>query len=143
MKLERSPSSSTWRPSGRSAKTPDFLRPSCRGHYALPPASHLSCSHSFWPSFAQVAYSVSQRSYEIGIRVALGASRPSVVRLMMGQTLALVVCGTLLGIAATAVQALDAPACRRSLVKLCIAALACLLPSWRAIQNRPGHRLRA
>jgi ABC-type antimicrobial peptide transport system permease subunit len=107
-------------------------------------------------TFAQVAYTVSQRSHEIGIRVALGASRASVVGLMMGQTLALIVCGGLLGIAATsgvarflqqvlfAVQPLDVPTLVAApLVMLGIAALACVLPSWRATQTDPAIGLRA
>jgi putative ABC transport system permease protein len=43
--------------------------------------------------YAIVTYSVSQRAREIGIRVALGASRPSIVRLVMGHVVRFVALG--------------------------------------------------
>src|SRR5262249_4258879 len=46
------------------------------------------------------AYAVSQRTREIGIRVALGAGRGSVLRLVFGRTAAIVAIGAGLGIAA-------------------------------------------
>jgi putative ABC transport system permease protein len=49
--------------------------------------------------YAVVLYSVSQRTREIGIRLALGASRSSVVRLVMGHGLRFVVLGLVMGIA--------------------------------------------
>jgi putative ABC transport system permease protein len=51
---------------------------------------------------AVVMYSVSQRSREIGIRVALGASRPQIVRLVMGQGLRFVLIGLVSGVALAA-----------------------------------------
>jgi putative ABC transport system permease protein len=47
--------------------------------------------------YAVVVYSVNQRAREIGIRIALGASRSSIVRLVVGHGLRFVVVGLLLG----------------------------------------------
>jgi ABC-type antimicrobial peptide transport system permease subunit len=47
--------------------------------------------------YGVVAYSVSQRAREIGIRMALGAERRSIYRLVLGGTVWLVAVGTALG----------------------------------------------
>jgi ABC-type antimicrobial peptide transport system permease subunit len=52
--------------------------------------------------YAVVAYSVSQRARELGIRVALGASRSHVVRLLMGHGVRCVLIGVALGMAVAA-----------------------------------------
>jgi predicted permease len=49
--------------------------------------------------YGLVAYNVSRRTREIGIRIALGAARGDVLRLMMGKGMALVAIGTAIGIA--------------------------------------------
>ena len=46
------------------------------------------------------AYSVSQRKQEMGIRLALGASRSRVMRLVSLQALRLILAGSALGVAA-------------------------------------------
>ena len=52
--------------------------------------------------YAVVAYSVSQRARELGIRVALGASRSNIVQLVMGHGIRCVVVGVAFGVAMAA-----------------------------------------
>jgi predicted permease len=106
--------------------------------------------------YSVLAYAVSQRTSEIGIRMALGAQSSQVVRLIMRGGLELVAIGLVLGLAAAAgagrviqtllfdVRPLEpmvyaAVAVTFSLV----AALACLLPSVRASRIDPLVAMRA
>jgi len=50
--------------------------------------------------YGVMAYSVAQRTQEIGIRMALGAARDQVVRMVVGQALRLTLLGCVIGVAA-------------------------------------------
>jgi putative ABC transport system permease protein len=52
-------------------------------------------------AYGVVSYSTAQRTFEIGVRVALGARRWFIFRLVLGQSLRLVLAGLALGLAAS------------------------------------------
>jgi putative ABC transport system permease protein len=106
--------------------------------------------------YGVMALSVTQRTRELGIRMALGAARKDVFRLVLGQGVALVSLGIGLGligaIAASralssmlyGITALDVPAFAIAIISLaCVALLACWLPARRATLVDPIEALRA
>jgi putative ABC transport system permease protein len=105
--------------------------------------------------YGVLSYLTTQRSQEIGIRMALGAERGHVLRLMLGDGLRPALYGLALGLAAGAgavfliqsmlygTQPLD-PAIFAGVAAtlLLMAALACLVPAWRASRIDPMQALR-
>jgi ABC-type antimicrobial peptide transport system permease subunit len=103
-----------------------------------------------------LAYAVTQRTNEIGLRMALGAQREQVVALILCGGLRLVAVGLVLGLVAAigasrlirtllfSVQPLD-PLIYVGVTFLftLIAVLACLIPARRATQVDPIQALRA
>lgn len=106
--------------------------------------------------YAVTAYSVAQRTREIGVRVALGADRAAVVKLVLRQAGAMIAAGVLLGVVAALplvrflsamlfdVQPLD-PAVFSVVAGLVagVALLATFVPARRASQVDPMVALRA
>ena len=105
--------------------------------------------------YGVLAYLVTQRTTEIGIRIALGARREQVLRLMLGDGLRPALYGLVLGLGASVLVTrlmqsmlyqtgtLDpAVFVIVSLILLAVAAAACLLPSWRASRLNPMRALR-
>lgn len=100
--------------------------------------------------YATIAYGVAQRTREIGVRLALGATAPQVFRLIVGEGIALAVVGAVLGtVTAYGLSQLiasqlygvgphDPVALTASIVLLLgTAALACSIPARRAAQVDP------
>jgi predicted permease len=105
--------------------------------------------------YGVMAYAVSQRSNEIGLRIALGASQGSVLRLILGKGLILAVAGLGLGlgisIAGTRLLATmlfrvtpnDPPVYLDVTVLVCLVTLtACYVPARRAASTDPITALR-
>jgi ABC-type antimicrobial peptide transport system permease subunit len=105
--------------------------------------------------YGVMAYSVSQRTHEIGIRMALGAQRRNVVGLILRETMILVGAGVIIGLsAALASTRLIASwlygltpndpltMALAGLLLLTVAALAAYLPARRASRVDPMEALR-
>ena len=105
--------------------------------------------------YGVLSYLTTQRSREIGVRLALGAQREQVVRLILGDGLRTALYGLVLGLAASAgavrlirsmlyeTRPLD-PAIFAAVAAtlLLVAALACLVPAWNASRIDPMQALR-
>jgi len=103
-----------------------------------------------------MAYSVKERTQEIGVRMALGASSASVFRMVLGQALRLVLAGIAAGLLVSApltrflsgllfeVEPLDPTTfAATSVALLTIATLAAYFPARRSMRMAPVDALRA
>ena len=107
-------------------------------------------------TYGVLSYMVTERRREIGVRMALGASRSSVIGLVMKQGLQATVIGVIVGVAGAfavnrtiasllfGVQPTDAGTMAAVIAATStVAALACWLPGWRASRLDPNVVLRA
>ena len=105
--------------------------------------------------FGVLSYIIAQRTTEIGIRIALGAQREQVMRLMLGDGLRPAVIGLVVGLIASAgvarlIQSMlyGTPPVDPgvyvlvSATLLAVAVLACTVPAWRASRVDPMQALR-
>ena len=105
--------------------------------------------------YAVVSYSVRQRTHEIGVRMALGADRPTCMRLVVREGMRLTLIGVALGLAGAlvvgfglshvlyGVRPVDAGVIAGvTALLVAVAALACYLPARRATRVDPMVALR-
>jgi ABC-type antimicrobial peptide transport system permease subunit len=106
--------------------------------------------------FGVLSFMVAQRTTEIGVRIALGAPREQIMRLMLRDGLRPALWGLVLGLGASVgvtrliqsllfgTKPLDVEVfVLVSVTLLLVAALACTLPAWRASRLDPMQALRA
>jgi putative ABC transport system permease protein len=105
--------------------------------------------------FGLMSYSVSRRTQELAIRIALGADRPTVLRLVLGEGLRLTLTGVAIGLAASVamsrvmagyvygIKSTDPLTFATAALLLTLAALAaCYIPARRAMHVDPMRALR-
>ena len=106
--------------------------------------------------YGVIAYQVGQRTHEIGVRMALGARSPELMRMVLGEGVRLTSIGLLLGAGVALLSArwvapllfgvspFD-PLVYAAVIAtlLAVAVAACLVPAWRASRVDPSAALRA
>jgi putative ABC transport system permease protein len=105
--------------------------------------------------FGVTSYTVTERAREVGIRIALGAHPPAVVRAIVGRTLTLAALGTGIGVVVALVAGrvlqnqlfgvtLVDPVTLIAVIATLIASamVASFLPAWRIVKLEPGSALR-
>jgi putative ABC transport system permease protein len=103
-----------------------------------------------------LSYSVARRAPEVGIRMALGATRGSVMGLIVGEGVRMAIVGTIIGLAGAVAAALAMRALLFGVqpfdtlsfalfpaAVIGLAALASFLPARRAVRSHPMNSLRA
>jgi ABC-type antimicrobial peptide transport system permease subunit len=106
--------------------------------------------------YGVISYSVNQRMHEFGLRMALGAKPSDLLRMILGQGLALSIAGAAIGLLCAAgltrllgtllygVKATDPLTFAAvALLALATTTLACYLPARRAAAADPMHSLRS
>ena len=106
--------------------------------------------------YGMISLDVTQRTRELGLRLALGASSPDVVRLVMRRMIGVVAIGCTLGVLVTiaASPSVEGLLFRSSVrdpllhvavigVLVLVAVAASTVPSWRATRVDPARALRA
>jgi predicted permease len=104
--------------------------------------------------YSVVSFAVTQRTQELGIRMALGARRGGIVQLVLGSTAAMlgvgVAAGLLLSVILNSLVTFWAGGSSRdpvtlsaaALILVLVAGIACILPAWRAASIDPMRALR-